>query len=302
MADRQRILIVDDERLNRKVLTELLEDRHDIVVAKNGPQALQWVKTNTDIDLILLDIMMPGMDGYDVLVQLKQIDHARDIPVIFISARDTAEDEERGLRLGAADYISKPFHAAVVRLRVETHLRIVRQHKLLETLAGHDGLTEIPNRRLFDQVLEKELARSARCGSPLSVAMIDVDFFKQYNDCYGHAQGDHVLKSVAQVLCNTLSRKTDFVARYGGEEFALILPDTDIAGAAELGEKIRLTVEAMKIAHDKSAVADCVTLSIGGITALQVPSCPTNLLELADARLYEAKQTGRNKVIWKMAG
>lgn len=299
MTGKQRIMVVDDERLNRKVLSELLDEHYDIIIAKNGQQALKRVEGNSDIDLILLDVMMPEMNGHEVLRRLKSEDSTKDIPVIFITALGSAGDEEIGLALGAADYISKPFHPSIVKLRVGNHLRFTHQRKLLETLAGKDGLTEIDNRRRFDEMLVKEWRRSARNGLPMSLAMIDVDYFKPFNDHYGHAHGDTALRSVANVLTWQLNRPADMAARYGGEEFILMFPDTDAEGARELAEKARAALEALAIPHALSTVAPHVTISIGGVTMIGSEASPQILLEAADSALYEAKARGRNRVVWR---
>lgn len=295
---KHKILVVDDERFNRKVLSELLSEKHNIIVSKNGTQALERIEKNPDIDLILLDVMMPGMSGYDLLRRLKGRDKSKNIPVIFITALDSSDDEEKGLHLGAADYITKPFHPAIVRLRVENHLRFVRQRKMLEKLAGLDGLTEIPNRRNFDETLNKEWKRSSRNELPLSLAIVDVDYFKRFNDHYGHAHGDQTLKSVANLLKWGMRRKTDFAARYGGEEFALIFPETPANKAKERVERIRESIEGLKISHEYSATGPFVTVSIGGVTSISAQSSPELLIETADVMLYKAKNSGRNNVIW----
>lgn len=298
IPDKQRILVVDDERLNRKILSELLEEQYQIIVAKSGPQALERLESDPGIDLILLDVMMPEMDGYEVLIRIKEHNVIKDIPVIFITALNSAEDEERGLNLGAADYITKPFHPAIVKLRVENHLRFVRQRKLLETLAGRDGLTEIDNRRRFDEVMDKEWRRANRNGLPLSLAMVDVDFFKRFNDHYGHARGDQVLKSVARALTWGLHRPADLAARYGGEEFVLLFPDTDAEGAKILVDKILVSIASLSIPHQYSDVAPHLTVSIGGATFIGKQENPMALIEAADAMLYQAKGKGRNQVVW----
>ncbi len=299
LQERQKILVVDDERVNRKVLSELLREKYQIIVAKSGLQTLERVRKNTDIDLILLDVMMPEMNGYDVIIHLKNDDATKDIPVIFITALNSTEEEEKGLNLGASDYITKPFHPAIVKLRVKNHLCFVRQRKMLEKLAGCDGLTEIANRRSLDETLEKEWSRSSRSGLPLSLAMVDVDFFKLFNDNYGHARGDQVLKSVAMVLSWGMRRPADFAARYGGEEFVLLFPDTDTDAAIERVEMIRASIEALDILHEYSAVAPTVTVSIGIATAIGTRDSQENLLITADTMLYRAKEQGRNRVVWK---
>ncbi len=295
---KQRVLVVDDERLNRKVLSALLEQQHDVVLAKSGQQALDRLKADPNIDLILLDVVMPEMNGHETLRRIKQREETRDIPVVFITALNSVDDEEQGLMLGAADYISKPFRPAIVKLRVENHLRFVHQRKLLENLAGRDGLTEINNRRTFDELLRKEWRRAERSGLPLSIAMVDVDFFKFFNDNYGHARGDQVLRSVAKTMSWGLRRPADTVARYGGEEFVLMFPETHAEGAESLTNMLRESIVALGIPHAYSDAADFVTVSIGGATTLHEDEDAASLLETADRKLYEAKSRGRNRVVW----
>lgn len=296
---RQTVLVVDDERVHLAVLSELLKGEYRVLLAKNGQQALDRVAQEQEIDLILLDVMMPELDGHEVLRRLKRNDKTKDIPVIFITALNTVGDEESGLRLGACDYIGKPFSPAIVKARVANILGFVRQRKMLEVLAGRDGLTEIANRRRFDETLEREWGRNQRNARPFSLVMLDIDDFKQYNDRYGHASGDAALKMVARVLTRSLRRPSDFAARYGGEEFVLILPDTDVAGGREIAEKVRDGVEQLAIPHEASVAAPHVTVSIGGVTVCGGNDAAMSIVEAADAMLYEAKHRGRNRIVWK---
>jgi len=296
MADKACILVVDDERTNRKVLSDLLKEDHQVLPAKNGEQALRRLQNDSDIDLVLLDVMMPDLDGYEVLRRMKSDEGTKEVPVIFITALDSAHDEEKGLRLGAADYITKPFHSAIVRARVENHLRFVRQRKLLESLAGRDGLTEIHNRRSFDEFLKREWQRCRRNEQPLSLAMADVDFFKPYNDNYGHAAGDRVLKEVAGTLTSILNRPADMAARYGGEEFALLFPETKPGGAKLVAERARDAVEQLGIIHEYSPVAEHLTISVGVAGLVPEGEKCEGLVQAADERLYRAKEEKRNCV------
>ena len=299
MPDKQTILIVDDERINRQTLSYLLEDDYDIILAENGEQALKHVSETPSIDLILLDVMMPEMDGYEVLRRLNESDRSANAAVVFITSKSSVEYEEKGLKLGAVDYIHKPFHPTIIALRLQNHLRSVRQRKLLELMVGYDGLTEIANRRKFDETLEKEWLQSRRMGSPLSLAMIDIDYFKLFNDNYGHAEGDIALKATASALSKSIKRPTDFVARYGGEEFVLLLPDTDSAGGKSVAEKVCHSIEGQQILHGFSDVSDYVTVSIGGVTLTGTDEPPDTIVKIADEFLYRAKGAGRNRVIWR---
>lgn len=295
------LLIVDDEKQNRTLLTELLQDDYQIILAKNGVQALERAQSHLP-DLILLDVLMPDMDGLAVIRALKAADTTRHIPVIFVSALDKPDDEERGLDLGAVDYVAKPFHPPIVRARVRNHLHAVHQRRLLEQLALIDSLTEIPNRRRFAEVYEREWRRCMRNQRPLSLIVLDVDLFKRYNDTYGHAAGDVVLKRVASAIQSALKRPADFVARFGGEEFVVVLPDADAGNGWHLAEKIRLAVENEHIAYPESDVGPWLTVSLGGAT--QVPTgveVDTRLFDEADRVLYQAKGSGRNRAVWSAA-
>ncbi len=293
-----RILIVDDEKMNLKVLADVLKKEYSLVLARSGVQALKHIYDNTAPDLILLDVMMPDMGGYEVIKHLKEDNKTKDVPVIFVTALDSIEDEEHGLTLGAVDYITKPFSPPIVQMRVRNHLRFVHQYKLLDQLAHLDGLTEIPNRRRFEEVFKKESARAARNGTPLSLAMVDVDFFKQYNDHYGHATGDRALQAIAKTLQKMVKRPADLAARYGGEEFVIILPETDFTAAKSLAEQARQAVAGLRIPHDYSEAADHVSICIGMVTVVLDSSCdPLNMLVQADQNLYHAKQNGRNRVV-----
>lgn len=296
--DKPLILIVDDTPINIQVLAEAMRSDYRVKVATSGEMALDIIgKEGGKPDLILLDIMMPEMDGYEVCRRLKANPDTQGIPVIFVTARSNAQDEEYGLKLGAMDFIAKPFHLAVVKARVRNHIALKIKTDLLESLALIDGLTGIPNRRRLDEALNMEWKRGLRSGSPLAVVMADIDFFKAYNDHYGHGAGDECLRTVARVLSSSLSRPADMMARYGGEEFVAIMPDTDAAGAKRLAQCWRDNVVGEALFHAYSGVADRVTVSVG--YASLTPSAdlsPQALLEMADKMLYQAKAQGRNRV------
>jgi len=298
--NRERILIVDDERFNLTTLHELLKDEFRIMVAKHAEQGLKAALSGRP-NLILLDINMPEMNGYEVCKRLKADPLTADIPIIFITALSEAADETRGLELGAADYITKPFNLSVVKARVNTQLHLKRQSDMLASLAFKDGLTSINNRRSYDDRLQIEWTRGQRALEPLSLMMIDVDHFKLYNDTYGHALGDECLKQIAQTLQQCTSRATDFVARYGGEEFVILLPNTNLEGGLQLAELIRQAVHQRNIEHRSSPVADCVTLSIGLVTrkpGLEMEM--SQFKEAADKMLYQAKHDGRDRVVGEL--
>jgi diguanylate cyclase (GGDEF)-like protein len=295
----QKILVVDDAAVNRQVLSDLLKLEHTVILAKNGEQALELAVQHLP-DLILLDVVMPLVNGYEVLRRLQTDPRTAAIAVIFITGLDSAQDEAYGLTLGASDYITKPFNFAVVRARVRCHLQLARQRRMLETLANVDGLTEIANRRHFDQCYAVEWARAVRLGQPLSVAILDIDLFKNYNDHAGHAMGDRVLQSVAAALVDGVQHTDDLVARYGGEEFALLMPDTDIADAARLADQLRETVGSLAMPHPESSATDRITVSFGGATLRPgLSESAAELLKAADDNLYRAKKEGRNRVVWR---
>ncbi len=289
------ILIVDDEKTNLDVLNHILKNEYTIYVAKSGELALKRAVEDQP-DLILLDIIMPDMSGYEVLKELKENDSTRNIPVIFITGLASAQDEEKGFLLGAVDYIIKPFNNAIVKSRVRTHLKIVQQMRTIEQMGKMDALTEIPNRRCFDERIGIEWKRAIREAETISILSVDADLFKQYNDTYGHLQGDILLQTLAKVFVSALKRPTDFVARIGGEEFVIILPNTELEGAGAIAEEIRRSVETMVIPSMGSETTN-ITVSIG--VAAGKPKIDDEYVELldeADKELYRAKNLGRNRV------
>jgi len=289
------IMIVDDEMLNRHVLMTSLKQEYNIVIAQTGEQALEKV-FEEKVDIILLDVIMPGMNGFDVLVKLKESKETMNIPVIFITGLTSAADETKGLILGAVDYITKPFNIDIVRARVKTHLKIVKQMRLIESLGLIDSLTDLANRRRFDQQLKIEWARATREKTPISLLMLDVDRFKTYNDTFGHPMGDALLQTLSQTFKQCARRPTDLIARIGGEEFAVILPSSDLNGALLVGESIRKSVEdlATPSGYDPEKP---VTISIGVESAIPGGDITIeDFVKTCDQKLYTAKRTGRNKV------
>jgi diguanylate cyclase (GGDEF)-like protein len=295
-ANKPKLLVVDDQPINIQVMHQIFAAQHQVFMATNGVKAIEFCRT-TPPDLVLLDIVMPGMDGFEVCAALKADPSTRDIPVIFVTAHTEAAQETRGLELGAVDFISKPVNPAVVRARVKTHLTLKFQSDLMRKLVFLDGLTGVFNRRYFDQQLSIEISRSVRAQSPLALIMLDVDFFKRYNDRYGHQAGDDCLRQVAQTLKNSLRRPADLVARYGGEEFACILPDTSFDDAMNIAHELETNVRNMAIVHDASEVARVVTISLGlAARCTGAVGDAGTLLALADAQLYSAKHAGRGCV------
>lgn len=293
----QTLLLVDDVPANLDVLLEHLQDEQvRLLAATSGKDALRLALQDPP-DLILLDVMMPGMDGYEVLRQLKDHTATREVPVIFVTAMSDAVDETKGLALGAVDYIAKPFIVPVLKARIKNHLELKRKSDLLAHLAQIDGLTGISNRRHLEIRLGQEWDRCQRHRHPLSLVMIDVDHFKPFNDHYGHGHGDDCLRHVSRALSACSRRSGDLLARYGGEEFVALLPDTPAEQAARTAEKLRKAVQSLGIAHRYSSSADVVTASLG--VATLVPSKQSTvdqLMEAADKALYLAKRAGRNCV------
>jgi diguanylate cyclase (GGDEF)-like protein len=294
---RRTILIVDDAPANIQALGSLLKDEYRILVARHGEKALQIAREDSPPDLILLDIQMPDMDGYEVCRRLKSESPLNRIPVIFVTAKSGADEEELGFSLGAVDYISKPFHPAVVRARVRNQMNLKIRTDLLEELSLVDGLTGIFNRRYFDEHFEEEKNRALRREEPLSVIMMDIDNFKAYNDNYGHGAGDECLQQVARALRSNLSRSGDFVARYGGEEFVALLPGMGGTGVMTVAERLRHGVESLKISHAYSPTAKVVTISLGVASSEAGASEEdrSQLLKRADQALYRSKREGRNR-------
>lgn len=291
------ILIVDDTPANIQVLADALRGEYRVKVATNGPTALELAQRDGGPDLILLDVMMPDMDGYEVIRRLKGNEATHNVPVIFITAKSDPADETQGFELGAVDYIVKPFQMPVVRARVRTHIDLKRKNDLLESLARLDGLTRVPNHRSFQETLQHEWLRARRHCWPLAIVIADVDCFKQYNDNYGHAAGDDCLRQVAAALGEGVRRPADFLARYGGEEFVVLLPQTEVDGALQTAERMRAAVQALAIPHAYSIVAPVVTVSLGVASEVPFDDRPAAaLVEAADRQLYRAKREGRNSV------
>ena len=289
------ILITDDEKTNLDILAGILSPTYNLLISRNGPRTLELAKEHKP-DLILLDVLMPGMSGFEVIAELKGSEATDKIPVIFITGLTSAHDEEKGFFLGAVDYITKPFNKAIVKARVNTHIRIIDQMRIIEGIGLIDPLTKIPNRRGFEQRLDVEWDRAFREKAPISLLIIDIDNFKVYNDTYGHQQGDAALKAFAEVASRALLRTTDFAARWGGEEFVILLPGSGIEGAAEVAERVRESIEASVIPSEEGAETR-MTVSIGVNSV--VPDAETSIdeyIKVADQALYSAKQQGRNRV------
>jgi diguanylate cyclase (GGDEF)-like protein len=289
------LLVVDDDKSDLMILSHILQTDYTVRIATDGASAIRIAEKYVP-DLILLDIIMPEMNGYMVFEALHNSEKTGHIPVIFITGLNNYDDEKKGLTLGAADYISKPFDDMIVKLRVQHQVQIVNQMRTIEHLSMMDQLTGIPNRRNFDNRLHAEWGRAIRENIPICMLMIDVERFKNYNDTYGHHQGDKALILVANVLIQTIKRTSDFIARWGGEEFTLLLPNTDADGGLALGEQIRANMEAEEL-HCDNGILTKLTVSIGVYAHTPTSSCSIDEFFLkVDEALYSAKNSGRNRV------
>ena len=291
-----RILVVDDQPINIRVLYEVFRGQFEILMATDGEQAIN-ICQDQQPDIVLLDVVMPGTSGHEVCRRLKADPDTRDIPVIFVTSQIEEAEEALGFEIGAVDFITKPVNPVIVSARVRTHLALKLQSDLLRSFAMIDGLTKVANRRKFDEELAISWRACQREGHPLSLVLLDLDSFKQYNDTYGHQQGDACLVAVAGVLSQRVRRPYDLVARYGGEEFVCILPETDSLGATQRAEAMRAAVKALEIEHQDSAAGPLVSISLG--VATQIPGADSSaeaLLAAADAQLYQAKAAGRDRV------
>ncbi|RRJ82983.1 diguanylate cyclase domain-containing protein [Aestuariirhabdus litorea] len=297
VKEKQSVLIIEDEEVNIRVLGQILSREFNIDVATCGRDALVRAEQDEMPDLILLDVTMPDIDGYELCRQLSDNEKTRHIPIILITSEDQEKQEAYGLSLGAVDYIVKPFSVPVLVARVRTHLQLKRQRDMLSDLSVHDSLTGLYNRRKFDGYIEAEWRRACRNQTSLALVMLDVDLFKAYNDHYGHMAGDRCLQRIADCLLANIQRSGDLLARYGGEEFVAVLPELDRHDATVLAQKLCDAVAALTVPHAASTVADHVTLS-GGVAAMvpdiDMPS--SQLIEAADSALYAAKKAGRDCV------
>ncbi|WP_042145473.1 MULTISPECIES: diguanylate cyclase [unclassified Pseudoalteromonas] len=289
MNNKPLILIVDDSPTNIQLLAACLKNDYRLKIATSGEQCLQLISDNIEPDLILLDVEMPGLSGYQVCAKLKVKDSTASIPIIFVTGRQGDEDETKGLRLGAVDYITKPIRPAIVVARVNTHITLKLQHDKLISIAMHDQLTGLYNRHYLLEVATQKVSEALRHKYPLCVLMIDIDHFKSINDTYGHHCGDLILKAVATEL-SIGNREEDITARFGGEEFVVIFDHCHFVDAQKKANAILKLIEELK------PEGLTVTVSIGLAKLIKSDEHFSNLLKRADLALYEAKGKGRNRV------
>ena len=299
MNNKQKVLIIDDEKTNLKILSGILKDEVEVILAKDGETGFCKAKELLP-DLILLDVIMPKLTGFEVIEKLKNEASTSNIPVIFVTGQLDVQQEEKGLELGACDYIQKPFHVEILKARVRLHLRMAKQRDLLEKLANIDPLTSVANRRLYDQTFDSLWGKAIKQRQIFSLVVIDIDDFKKYNDFFGHAAGDRALEKVASAIAENLSSSNDFLARYGGEEFVALLPNTLVCDAIKNMNTCLEAVANLKINHDPSAEHEFLTISLGGVSYLPiVESCQDTLFKIADDMLFKAKSNGKNQVVWQ---
>lgn len=291
----EKILIIDDSPVQANFLKTILVPEYDVTVTNTAESGLEQLKTG-EYSLVLLDVIMPGMDGFQLLKALQEED--RHAPVILITSLNDIDHEEKGLTLGAVDYITKPFHPVIVRARVHTHVKLYQYRAQIERAATVDQLTGVCNRRRYDEVSLKRWQDAVRLGIPFSICMFDIDKFKVYNDTFGHPAGDKVIAAVARTASAMLRRGTDFFARYGGEEFVGLILGGNAQTDFDHLKRVRQAVEDLHIPHNPQ-VSPWVTISIGGITVIpKVGDAYGTYLKMADAMLYDAKRFGRNQVVW----
>lgn len=297
------VLVVDDDVFMRIQLRRAMEQEgYEVVEATNGEQGLEDYN-RVHPDIVLLDAVMPVMDGFTFCAKLQSIANSDRTPVLMITGLEDEESVAQAFAAGATDYVTKPIHWAVLRQRVK---RLIQQSQLyrqlesanqvLQRLASVDGLTQLANRRCFDEHLYQEWQRLTREQAPLTLILCDIDFFKAYNDTYGHQAGDECLHQIAKTISSCAKRPADLAARYGGEEFALILPTTASTGGVRVAQDIQYKVKALQLPHSSSPVSHYVTLSLGIAAVVPQPdSSPSTLVTVADKALYQAKAAGRNQ-------
>ncbi len=306
-----KVLLVDDSQVDRMIVESFLEELgHTVIIGENGQQAIELYQSHRP-DIILMDEVMPVMKGKDAARAIRALDGSDWVPIIFLSACFSAEDVASGIEAGGDDYLAKPIEQKILAAKMQALSRIANmRQKLIEVseqlekanaeltkLVDVDGLTGLSNRRFLDRFLEHEVARCARMNQSLSVIMCDIDYFKRFNDLYGHLAGDDCLRKVAVALKATNRRATDLAARYGGEEFAMVLIGVDEHNAINRAEELRRNVAGLRIEHNDSDVHSYVTLSLGIYTCTPTEQdTPEALISKADKALYLAKQQGRNRV------
>ncbi|TWX74197.1 diguanylate cyclase domain-containing protein [Colwellia sp. C1TZA3] len=288
------LLCIDDESINLKVLASIFKDHYNVVACKSAKQGFQ-LALQENPDIILLDVLMPEENGFELMEKLKKHPKLTSIPVIFITGLQEVEDEEKGLMLGACDYIQKPFNYSIVRARVNTHLEIIRQNNLLKNIALFDSLTELPNRRKWLQDSNESWLCARQTRSAMVYGIIDVDHFKKYNDHYGHPQGDVVLRKIAQTIKRNLYDYNGAVFRCGGEEFHFYFPVVTSCTASTVLSICLNSITELAIEHHAVDTGCHVSVSIGAIQVIPHNNLTVDqVMQQADERLYLVKKDHRN--------
>ena len=292
-----KILVIDDSSVQTEFLCSVFKEDYEVTVCNTAEEGLVEA-TRGGYSLILLDVVMPDIDGFDLLKELKNTESTRYIPVILLTSLIDTQYEERGLLLGAVDYVTKPVSPIIIRARVRTHVQLYQYQTTYKKQALVDDLTGVANRRRYDAESISKWQEAVRFQLPFSVCMMDIDKFKMYNDTFGHPAGDKVLTAVAQEAASHFRRATDLFARYGGEEFVAVFVGNDGPSAFKLLKSIRQAVEDLHIPHSPE-VGPWVTVSIGGVSLVpKAGESYETYLKLADTMLYDAKRYGRNQVVW----
>ncbi|HKM34399.1 MAG TPA: diguanylate cyclase [Lachnospiraceae bacterium] len=295
-----KVLIIDDSRLDTIVLADILKDEYEVITALSGEEGIRLAIVEKPV-LILLDIVMPGIDGFEILEQLKGNEVTKDIPVVFLTALSDEATEEKGFMKGAMDYIKKPFNAHIVRARVRNHVKLCLYMRTIETQMSIDSLTGAYNRRAFENQLALYWEKAIKQKEPLSLFIADIDFFKMVNDTYGHGEGDVVLKTTVSEMKKVLDSENIFFARYGGEEFAVISYGLSSGVTQLMAESVRKRIEELHIANENSLVSSFLTVSIGGCTMRPKDGqISEKIVNAADSMLYQAKNSGRNRICWEI--
>lgn len=290
-----KILVVDDQPLNIRVAHQILQPYYEVYMATNAAQALAFCNRAAP-DLILLDVVMPEMDGLTMCSELKKTPITQSIPVIFVTAHTSPEQEHACWQAGAVDFVCKPFNAMTLLHRVRSQVLLKQQADQLRMLAYIDELTGIANRRALERLLNLEWRRGKREQQPLAAIMIDVDHFKRYNDQFGHLAGDDCLRQVAHAVRSVCGRSHDTVARFGGEEFCCLMPGIDRKGIEAVGKKIAMSIAALALPHP-TETGECLTVSMGGVSLVPAEdNVAVELISRADKQLYLAKSSGRNRI------
>ncbi|MFQ3198546.1 MAG: diguanylate cyclase (GGDEF)-like protein [Paraglaciecola sp.] len=294
-SDKASILVVDDQSINIQIINQILIDDYQVFFAHSGDEALDFC-TKTPPDMVLMDVVMPKMDGLTTCQIMKQTPGLDTIPVIFVTALQKQNEENACWEAGGIDYLIKPVNPATLLNRIKAHITLKFQTDLLKKMVYLDGLTGVYNRRYFDDFLQQQIGQAKRADQSLAVLMVDIDYFKQFNDQYGHLHGDDQLKAVAQCLADILCRPMDIVARHGGEEFACVLPCTDALGARHIAQEMIDSVESLGIPHKLSPYHK-LTISVGLAMVDDGVKSGEDLVLAADTCLYKAKKTGRNRLV-----